>query len=217
MFHVNQVSSQNPLSPEAFAAEAGVSRETLARLEIYAAQLRKWTKAINLVAPNTLPDLWRRHFLDSAQLYPLAAEQPGPWLDLGSGAGFPGLVIAALGREPLTLIESDIRKATFLRETARQMQVAATVRAERIEAVDPASLPRPAVISARALASLAELLDLAAPFMAADTLLLFPKGRQAEDELTLARESWTIDHVEMIPSRSDPAGRIIRLKGLRRK
>ncbi len=216
MFHVKQSPAQNPLSPEIFAAEAGVSRETLDRLRIYAAQLVKWTKAINLVAPNTLPDLWRRHFLDSAQLYPLAADAPGPWLDLGSGAGFPGLVIAAMGRQ-VTLIESDIRKATFLRETARQMDVPAIVRAERIEAVDPASLSRPAVISARALASLAELLDLAAPFMGPDTLLLFPKGRQAEDELTLARESWTIDHVEMIPSRSDPAGRIIRLKGLCRK
>ncbi len=216
MFHVKQSPAQNPLSPETFAAEAGVSRETLDRLRIYAAQLVKWTKAINLVAPNTLPDLWRRHFLDSAQLYPLAADAPGPWLDLGSGAGFPGLVIAAMGRQ-VTLIESDIRKATFLRETARQMDVPAIVRAGRIEAVDPASLSRPAVISARALASLAELLDLAAPFMGPDTLLLFPKGRQAEDELTLARESWTIDHVEMIPSRSDPAGRIIRLKGLCRK
>ncbi|WP_374631251.1 16S rRNA (guanine(527)-N(7))-methyltransferase RsmG [Ferrovibrio sp.] len=213
---MKQSPAQNPLSPETFAAEAGVSRETLDRLRIYAAQLVKWTKAINLVAPNTLPDLWRRHFLDSAQLYPLAADAPGPWLDLGSGAGFPGLVIAAMGRQ-VTLIESDIRKATFLRETARQMDVPAIVRAGRIEAVDPASLSRPAVISARALASLAELLDLAAPFMGPDTLLLFPKGRQAEDELTLARESWTIDHVEMIPSRSDPAGRIIRLKGLCRK
>lgn len=221
MFHVKQAQPEKPLSPEAFAIEAGVSRETLERLRIYAAQLVKWTKAINLVAPNTLPDLWRRHFLDSAQLYPLAVEHTGPgagpWLDLGSGAGFPGLVMAAHGWENVTLIESDIRKATFLRETARQMQVAVTVRAERIEAVAPGSLPPPAVISARALASLTELLDLAAPFAGPDTLLLFPKGRQAEDELTLARESWTIDFIEMIPSRSDPAGRIIRLKGLRRK
>ncbi len=222
MFHVKHPPSlktsgaEKAFGPEAFAAQTGVSRETLAKLEIYAAQLVKWQKAINLVAPNTLPDLWRRHFLDSAQILPLAAEAgPGHWLDLGSGAGFPGLVVAAMGREGVTLIESDSRKAVFLRETARAMNIEVSVRAERIEAVPAADYRPAAVISARALAPLSDLLAWAAPFAGPHTLLLFPKGRQAEDELTLAGKSWTMEKLDSLPSQTDPAARILRIRGLK--
>ncbi len=197
-----------------FQAATGCSDAVLARLEIYAAQLVKWQKAINLVAPNTLPDLWRRHFLDSAQLLPLADGSSGTWLDLGSGAGFPGLVIAAMGREAVILVESDTRKAVFLRETARLMDVSVTVRSERIEAVPRETLKDVGVISARALAPLELLFSWAARFAGPETLLLFPKGRQAEDELTLAAKSWKVASQETFPSQSDGEGRVLRFRGL---
>jgi len=209
--------AEKPLSPEEFRALTNVSRETLARLETYAAQLRKWNAAINLVAPGSLNDLWRRHFLDSAQLLPLAEQQGitgGRWLDLGSGGGFPGLVLAALGWADLHLVESDLRKAVFLRETARVMEVPVTVHACRIEKLDPVSVRPVAVISARALAPLPALLAMALPFAGPDTLLLLPKGRQAGDELTLARESMTMTFLEQTPSRTDPEARILQIRGL---
>lgn len=218
----------DPMTPDQFAAaleqadpgaEIHVSRETSDRLQIYAAQLKKWNPAINLVAPGTLPDLWRRHFLDSAQLLPLAHRQGlrrGRWLDLGSGGGFPGLVLAALGWPDLHLVESDQRKAVFLRETARLMGVAVTVHACRIEQLEPAAVAPAAVISARALAPLADLLRLAQPFAAPDTLFLLPKGRQAEDELTLARESMTMASVTLTPSLTDPDARILQMRGIGR-
>ncbi|MBP7062982.1 16S rRNA (guanine(527)-N(7))-methyltransferase RsmG [Ferrovibrio sp.] len=210
------------MTPHEFQQATGCDAAALARLQIYAAQLVKWQKAINLVAPNTLPDLWRRHFLDSAQLLPLAepvAGQPGIWLDLGAGGGFPGLVLAAMlpGRA-FVLVESDTRKAVFLRETARAMDVPVTVLSQRIEAVSRETLlPRVAVISARALAPLAELLAWSARFADTDTMLLFPKGRQAEDELTLAGKSWTMQRLDSLPSQTDQAARIIRIMGLEAK
>lgn len=209
-----------PLNPEDFQRQTGVSRETGERLKTYAGLLAKWQKAINLVAPNTLSDIWGRHFLDSAQLLPLAPEGTARWLDLGSGGGFPGLVIAALGIPQVHLVESDQRKAAFLREAARAMGVAAAVHVKRIEAVEPADLHRamggaPQVISARALAPLAELLPRAYRLAGPQTIYLFPKGRQAEDELTEARRYWTIDAVDMLPSQTDPAARILRIRGLR--
>lgn len=208
-----------PLTADDFQRRTDVSRETLARLETYAALLAKWQKAINLVAPNTLSDIWSRHFLDSAQLLPLAPAGARRWLDLGSGGGFPGLVIAAMGVPEVHLVESDQRKAAFLREAARAMSVPATVHVQRIEAVDPAALHQamggaPDVISARALAPLPELLPLAQRLAGAGTLYLFPKGRQAEDELTAAQRYWTIGMVDMLPSQTDPAARILRIRGL---
>src|SRR5437588_12718613 len=107
------------LSPAEFAAATGVSRETLARLDAYAELLRQWSPRINLVAASTLDDLWRRHVLDSAQLFPLLPPGAHSLIDLGSGAGFPGLVLAILGVPAVELIESDARKCAFLREAAR--------------------------------------------------------------------------------------------------
>lgn len=215
-------------SPADFQAATGCSAAALARLDTYAALLAKWQAAINLVAGNTLPDLWQRHFLDSAQLLPLVLPLAPPgtarWLDLGSGGGFPGLVIAALGLEAgiatVHLVESDQRKATFLREAARAMDLpGVTVHVKRIEAVEPAALHAamggaPQVISARALAPLDALLGLAHRLAGPDTLYLFPKGRQAEDELTGARRYWTIRDLRLLPSKTDPAARILSIRGL---
>ncbi|HLT77170.1 MAG TPA: 16S rRNA (guanine(527)-N(7))-methyltransferase RsmG [Ferrovibrio sp.] len=207
------------MTPDDFQARTGVSRETLERLRIYAALLEKWQKAINLVAPNTVPELWSRHFLDSAQLLALAPPDTARWLDLGSGGGFPGLVIAAMGVPAVHLVESDQRKTAFMREAARAMGISPVFHVKRIEALDPVALHAamgglPQVISARALAPLAELLALAHPLAGPETVYLFPKGRQARDELTEARRYWTIENVEALPSQTDPAASILRIKGL---
>jgi 16S rRNA (guanine527-N7)-methyltransferase len=211
------------MTPQDFQQATRCSDAALARLETYAALIAKWQTAINLVAPKTLPELWQRHFLDSAQLLDHAPKDVTPhtlrWLDLGSGGGFPGLVIAALSDAHVHLVESDQRKSTFLREAARAMGVSATVHVKRIEALAPAQLHAamggaPQVISARALAPLYELIGLAQPLATPDTIYLFPKGRTAEDELTEARRYWTIPAAEQLPSRTDPAASILRLKGL---
>lgn len=207
------------MTPAEFKAATHCSDAAIARLETYAALIAKWQKAINLVAPKTLPELWSRHFLDSAQLLEHAPKDTTRWLDLGSGGGFPGLVIAALSDAHVHMVESDQRKSTFLREAARAMNVPATVHVKRIEALAPAQLHAamggaPQVISARALAPLPELIGLAYPLAGPDTVYLFPKGRNAEDELTEARRYWTIPAAEQLPSRTDPAASILRLKGL---
>ncbi len=137
-----------PLNPAEFAAAAGVSRETLARLEAYAALLVQWSARINLVGRDTLADLWRRHFLDSAQLCSHVPGSARSLVDLGSGAGFPGLVLAILGVPGVELIEADSRKSAFLREAARVTETPVTIRPCRIEAVPPHPVD---VVTARAL------------------------------------------------------------------
>lgn len=202
------------MTPQEFQARTGCDTAALARLETYAALLAKWQKAINLVAPKTLPDLWARHFLDSAQLLPLAPKGAKRWLDLGSGGGFPGLVIAALGFPDVQLVESDQRKSTFLIEAARAMGLAVKVHTARIEVLDPAQIGGIDVISARALAPLPDLLPLAARFCGPGTVLLLPKGRQAQDELTGLERYWTMKKLEQLPSATDPEARILRIEGL---
>lgn len=203
-----------PLGPAGFMSQVqtllpGVSRETLAegvaRLEIYAALLVKWQKAINLVGPTTLPDLWRRHMLDSAQLLPLLP--PVDWgagaiADFGSGAGFPGLVLAALTERPVQLIDSDVRKCAFLREAAQAMGIGARVgvQAKRFDALVPFQVP---VITARACAALDDLLAWTAPFAGPDTVFLLLKGARVDEELTTAAKHWTMQ-VERHPSIVQP-------------
>lgn len=198
------------------AAEAGrlldVPRETVRRLEIYLDLLRRWQRTINLVGPATLADPWRRHILDCGQLWRRWPRGARRLVDLGSGAGLPGLVLAIMGAPETHLIESDRRKASFLREAARACGVTATVRATRIEAVP---LLQADVISARALAPLPALLELAAPQVHEHTTCLFLKGRGAEAELALAREGWTM-HAVVEPSLSDPLGRVLILSEMRR-
>lgn len=200
------------MSPEDFATDHGVSRETLDRLRLFADRLTRWNTRINLVAPSTIADLWQRHIADSAQLVPLAPLEATRWLDLGSGAGLPGLVVAALRPDlHMTLVESDQRKAAFLRTVSREMGLAPQVLAARIEALDPL---HPDVLSARALAPLPRLLDLAARHAGQDTVLLFPKGAGVVSELTAARTRWHSD-VEQIKSITNPSATILRITGLR--
>jgi 16S rRNA (guanine527-N7)-methyltransferase len=202
-----------PLGPEGFADIIPVSRETLDRLEAYATLLVRWSARINLVGRNTLADLWRRHFLDSAQLRPLLPADAKSVIDLGSGAGFPGLVLAILGAPGVELVEADSRKSAFLREAVRITEVEVTLRPCRIEAVPPHPVD---VVTARACAPLERLLGLAAPFLAATTECLFLKGERVEDELTLARKHWTMT-ARLCQSRSDPRGVVLRLQQVARE
>ncbi len=202
-----------PLGARGFAELVPVSRETLARLEAYAELLARWSLRINLVGRATLGDLWRRHILDSAQLRPLIPDTAQSLIDLGSGAGFPGLVLAILGVAAVELVEADSRKAAFLREAARVTATDVTIRACQSAAVPPHGV---AVVTARALAPLVRLLDLARPFIGAGTICLFPKGERAEQELTLAREHWTMA-VSMHRSIADPRGVVLRLQGVSRR
>jgi 16S rRNA (guanine527-N7)-methyltransferase len=203
-----------PLTPEGFAARCDVSRETLDRLQRYLDLLRRWQKAINLVGPATLKDPWRRHFQDSAQLLPHVPAPARSLLDIGSGAGFPGLVLAILGVPGVTLVESDSRKCAFLREVARETGAAVTVRNARLEALAGEMAP-PDVITARAVASFDLLLEMTKLYITPNTVCLFHKGRTADDEIALARKTWRM-MLEKIPSETDPSGVILRMEGIRR-
>ena len=226
-------------SPESFQSAFGVSRETLERLKTYESVLRTWQRTINLVAPSTLDEVWHRHFADSAQLLPLALAArdaaPAPesaqnpqknpqkgekhWLDLGSGGGFPGLVLAILiaERDPavrVTLVESDSRKAAFLGEVARKTGVAVEIRAERSEkyATQDKSQIRE-VITARALAPLPKLLGLVLPYFSPRTVALFPKGRDVDSEIGEAQRMFGFD-AELAPSMTDPDARVVIVRNL---
>lgn len=204
-------------SADDFRARTNVSHETLDRLKRYAALLEHWQKRMNLVGPGSMRELWRRHFLDSAQLLPLVRaagpERQNPlWLDLGSGAGFPGLVLAIMGAGEVHLVESNARKCAFLRQVIRDTGATAVVHNSRIE-----DLPdmKPDFITSRALAGVAKILELAQPFLGAHTEIWLHKGQHIEKELTRATISW-IMQVEKHPSRSDPSGTILCLKGIQR-
>jgi 16S rRNA (guanine527-N7)-methyltransferase len=212
---------QAPISgPEDFAQAFNVSRETIDQLKIYAALLAQWQPRINLVANTTLPEIWHRHMADSAQLVAIAPEKPGTWLDLGSGAGFPGLVIAIMLRDNgirVSLVESDRRKCAFLAEVARQTGTPVEIHTARIEQMaTQAMLPPVDVVSARALAPLVRLISLSLPFFRDDTVGVFPKGRGAESEIEEARAAWAFD-VETIPSLTDEAARIVLVRHPRAK
>ena len=207
------MSREAPLGPEGFAEIIPVSRETLARLEAYAALLTRWSARINLIGHNTIADLWRRHILDSAQLRSHLPDSAGNLIDLGSGAGLPGLVLAILGAPDVELVEADSRKCAFLREAARITEVAVTIRPCRIEAVPPHPVD---VVTARACAPLDRLLDFAAPFLDPDSVCLFLKGERVEEELTLARKRWKMT-ASLCQSRSDPRGVILRLQQVARE
>jgi 16S rRNA (guanine527-N7)-methyltransferase len=202
------VSEAEPLGAQGFATATGVSRETLQRLEAYAALLLAWSARINLIGRATLGDLWRRHFLDSAQLLPLIPAGTRSLVDLGSGAGFPGLVLAIFGVPGVELIEADSRKAAFLREAARITETDVVIRGCRIEAVPPHVAD---VITARACAPLDWLLTLGERFIGPRTSCLFLKGERAAEELTAAGKAWTMT-VSRYPSRADPGGSVLLLQ-----
>lgn len=213
------------MTPEDFARvalprlPANVSRETLARLEAYAALLAKWQAKINLVGPATLPETWRRHFLDSAQLYAHLPANTRVIADLGSGAGFPGLVLAivaeAAGRDlTVHLVESDARKAAFLAEAAREARIAGAVKIHPVRAEALAGRMAADVITARALAPLDRLLGLARPLLKPDGLCLFLKGEKADAEIAEARKRWDFA-LERVASKSDPGGVILKIRGVK--
>lgn len=195
-----------------FQRITGVSRETLAKLEIYQRLLTTWQARINLISASTLPDLWRRHFLDSAQLFPLLENPSAPLVDVGSGAGFPGMVLAVMGASSITLVERDQRKAAFLRTCATELAVAVKIVAADVKSLEPQVF---STVTARAWASVAEILEGVEHLTGPDTQVLLLKGAKAQDELTLAAESWNMA-VELKPSLTDPDGRIVELRNIHR-
>lgn len=205
--------------PEVFLQDilGDVSRETLTELETYDTLLRKWTQRINLVAPSSLDDAWTRHFLDSAQLLNYLPETARTVLDLGSGAGFPGLVLAILAKTErpdlqVTCIESDQRKATFLRTVLRETTTQAEVLSVRIEEAEPR---RADVITARALAPVTDLLTYAERHRKRKGVCLFLKGRAAPQEIKSATQSWVFD-VATHQSVSSPEGAVIEIREFHR-
>ena len=192
--------------PADFQRDTLVSRETLERLEAYVALLLRWNQRINLIGRDTEPDIWRRHILDSAQLAPLLPPGASTMVDIGTGAGLPGLILSVMNTlATIHLVESDGRKAAFLREAIRILQATAIIHENRIEEV---TMPAPNVIVARACAPLDRLLDMAEKMISIHTLCVFPKGARAEQELTEARTRWKMK-ARLVPSRSDPRARIL--------
>jgi 16S rRNA (guanine527-N7)-methyltransferase len=201
-----------PLGPTGFARISGVSRETLEKLSAYVELLSQWNRRINLVSANTMGDVWRRHILDCAQLAKHLPRQARVVVDLGTGAGLPGLVLAAMGVPEVHLVESDLRKSAFLREAARIMDLAVTLHSERIEKVVAFAAD---TVVARACAPLDQLIDYSEKFISPKTICLFLKGESAGEELAAAKAAWTLD-AETIPSISDPSGVILKLSTISR-
>jgi 16S rRNA (guanine527-N7)-methyltransferase len=197
-----------------------VSRETTARLDRFVELLLTWQRTTNLIAPSTVPRLWTRHIADSLQLLDLAPDAR-VWVDLGSGAGFPGLAIAcALTGRPgavVHLVESNAKKAAFLREAQRVTGAPAVVHALRIENFVDSFRDRADAVTARALTSLKKLYDQSAPLLGPETLGLFPKGQDVEAELTESAKYWNISKLTLVPSRTDRTGRIVVVQGLERR
>lgn len=196
---------------------ADVSRETQERLSVYAALVEKWNPKINLVSRASLPHLATRHIADSAQIHGLAPCPVAHWADLGSGGGFPGLVIAILAQQTdsparVTMVESDARKSAFLRTVIRETGISATVLTERIEAAQPLTTD---VLSARALADLSTLLAHAERHLAPGGTALFPKGAAWRQEVTAAQSKWKFD-LQVDKSRTEPDAVILHITGVSR-
>ena len=180
------------------------------RLLVFESLLRRWSSRIQLVAPGDLDHIWPRHIEDALQLVPLIPPSAGRGIDIGSGAGFPGLILAIAADLPFDLIESDQRKAAFLREAARETNAPATIHPVRAEA---AKIPPVPLVTARALAPLPRLLALVAPFVAAGGTCLFPKGRSADTEIAEAASVWRF-RMERLPSHTHSEGTILRITEL---
>lgn len=194
-----------------------VSRETYDKLIAFEAAFRKWAQRINLVAPSTLDDAWERHILDSAQVVRLGGEAKS-WLDIGSGGGFPGLIIASMISDragaSIDMVESNRKKAGFLQAMVGELKLPARVHAKRIEDVHGV-IRAPEILSARALAPLPLLLELSAPWLENGTVALFHKGRDYRQEIEDSAHQWRFDLVEH-PSLTDAQGVILEIRNLRR-
>jgi 16S rRNA (guanine527-N7)-methyltransferase len=197
------------VTPDQFARETGVSRETLEKLKRYQSLLEKWQAKINLVSATTLPEFWERHILDSWQIVPhLGAAKS--LADLGSGAGFPGLVIAACRPEiELHSVDSDTRKIAFQIDVARELGLKVKFHSVRVESL--AKKLRVDVVAARALAPLTQLLAWAAPLLAPGGLCTFLKGATYESELTQAKSAWHMG-VDIVPSRAEKGAALLLLR-----
>ena len=197
-------------------ALVSVSRETEARLDILVDALLRWQSKVNLVAPSTLPELWTRHIADSLQLLALAP-QARVWADLGSGGGFPGMPIAcALAEQTgakVHLVESNGKKAAFLRAAVRATAAPAVVHQERIEKFGETCAEAVQVVTARALAPLKTLCVQAFPFVAKGAIAMFPKGQDVEAELTDAAKYWRLQ-ASRVPSRTSPDGSVVVIRAL---
>jgi len=172
-----------------------VSRETMERLELFASELAKWNQKINLVSPATIPELWTRHILDSAQLYPLIDQKTAEICDIGTGGGFPGLILAILAKETypdakVAMMESDKRKCAFLQTISGRLGLKTEVLATRIEKADPQNAD---IMTSRALASLSQLLSFAHQHLSPDGRALFLKGAKVDAEIEEALASWQFD------------------------
>jgi 16S rRNA (guanine527-N7)-methyltransferase len=193
-----------------------VSRETIEKLTLLVDELARWQSIKNLVGPATLEEVWSRHIADSLQLLDLAPDAR-TWLDLGSGAGFPGLVVAIAGAhrglKEVHLVESNDRKCAFLRHVARLTAAPVTIHAKRLEDVIPGFVGLTDIVSARALAALDQLLAWTEPLLTTGTTGLFPKGRDATSELTQARKTWTFA-LDTYPSQTDSSARILKITSL---
>jgi len=202
---------------EDFVRNYDVSRETCARLERFAELLKHWNRRVNLVSKDSLNDIWRRHMADSAQLRDVIPAYEGALIDVGSGAGFPGMVLAIMGLADIHLIEASAKKCAFLREAARITGCQATIHNFRLgdHAASLAALPEAAIITARAVSPLAKLLDIVFPIVYDRTCCIFSKGIQADNELMAARENWQFD-VRQIPSKVEPGGVILKINHIRR-
>ncbi|MDX2234789.1 MAG: 16S rRNA (guanine(527)-N(7))-methyltransferase RsmG [Hyphomonadaceae bacterium] len=204
--------------PADLQRDLAVPRETCERLETHRRLLEAWSKRINLIGPRELEDYWRRHALDCAQL-PALAPDARTWIDIGAGAGFPGVVVACvLADAPgahVTLVETNAKKAAFLREAIRETGAPARVLNESIDDVAPTAEPYD-VVTARAFAPLPRIILSAKPILDRGAIGLFPKGAEYRAEIAAAADQgWTLK-VDALPSRSDPAGRILRIEGATR-
>jgi 16S rRNA (guanine(527)-N(7))-methyltransferase RsmG len=201
------------VKPQCAGSDLSVPRETAEKLEGFVDLLLRWNRRVNLVSARSTDDVWRRHILDALQLLPLLPAKPSlALLDIGSGAGFPGLVLAAATGWQTDLIEADKRKAAFLVEAAARLELPdIRVHAKRIEEVE---LPRAELLTARALAPLPALLHHAHRLLSPNGTAIFPKGRTAEEELTDASRDWMM-RVERFQSRTDPASTIFRISEIR--
>lgn len=202
------------MTPSEFQAATSVSDAVLSKLKIYADLLAKWQPKINLVGPDTLADVWSRHMLDSAQLAPLIAKGARV-ADLGSGAGFPGMVLAIMLGDSVhvDMVESDQRKCIFLREVNRETQAGAQIHSIRIEALEPLNVD---VVTSRALASLTQLIAFADIHCLSTGKCLFLKGKRWQGELTDAQKDWSMT-IQNHPSRTEPEGQILEVSNIARK
>jgi len=201
-------------SGEDFARDTGVSRETLAQIQLWHELLIKWNRRINLVSPAAMGDFWKRHALDSWQLTPHIPDDVETAIDMGSGAGFPGVAMGiyfkSCGKGHIKLVESAGKKANFLKTVVRELDLPVSVSSERVESLTPEPVD---LITARAFAPLDRMLAYAKPFWGSQTVGLFLKGEGVQGEIEAAAQNWTFQHT-VSDSASDPSGKILAIRNL---